>query len=60
MAQIELVNVRGNRVLPNLPLNLAMTQGDIWHVKPSSGSDSNTGKRPDVALKTLAKAQALA
>ena len=60
MSQIELVNVRGMRVLPNLPENLAFTQGNIWHVKPSSGSDSNTGKRPDAAFKTLLAAQAAA
>jgi hypothetical protein len=36
------------------------TQGDIWHVKPSSGGDGNSGKTPDKALKTLAKALELA
>lgn len=58
MAQIELVNVRGNRVLPIS--GLPFTQGDIWHVKPYSGSDGNTGKRPDAAFKTLAQALASA
>ncbi len=55
MPQVELINVRGDRVLP-LINPLAFTQGNIWHVKPYSGNDSNTGKRPDIAFKTLAKA----
>jgi hypothetical protein len=59
MAQVELVNVRGSRVFPNVP-ELAFTQGDIWHVKPYSGNDGNTGKRPDQALKTLSQAHTLA
>lgn len=29
------------------------TQGEIFHVKPYSGSDGNDGKSPDKALKTL-------
>ena len=58
--QIKLVNVRGSRVMPNLPDFLAFTQGDIWHVKPGTGSDSNTGGRPDRAFKTLKKAQSAA
>lgn len=33
-----------------------MTQGQSWFVKPYSGSDGNSGKRPDRAVKTLAKA----
>jgi hypothetical protein len=60
MAQVELVNVRGSRVMPTLPSWLAFTQGNIWHVKPYSGSDSNKGDRPDRALKTLSQAQTLA
>lgn len=39
---------------------LPSTQGNVWHVKPYSGSDSNTGKSPSRALKTLSRAQTLA
>jgi hypothetical protein len=41
----------GIPVLPNVPI--AFTQGNIWHVKPSSGLDGNDGTSPDKALKTL-------
>lgn len=37
-----------------------VTQGQAWHVKPSSGSDSNDGKSPATAFKTLAAAQSAA
>jgi hypothetical protein len=37
-----------------------MTQGQAWFVKPYSGNDGNSGKRPDRAVKTLAKALSLA
>ena len=60
MAQAKLINVRGNRVMPNLPPWLAFSHGDIWHVKPYSGSDSNPRDRPDRAVKTLVRAQAMA
>lgn len=46
--------------MPGLPSWLAFTSGNIWHVKPYSGSDSNTGKRPDMAFKTLTQAQSYA
>lgn len=59
MAQPQLINVKGTMLFPNIPY-LPFTAGDIWHVKPSSGNDGNTGKRPDQAVKTLAKALALA
>lgn len=36
------------------------TQGDVWFVKPYSGSDSNDGKTPSSALKTLSRAHTLA
>jgi len=52
--------VRGICVLPALPLNLAYTQGNIYHVMPYSGSDSNTGLSVDYPLKTLLQAQTLA
>lgn len=55
MAQPRLINVKGSMLFPNIP-HLAFTAGDIWHVKPSSGNDGNTGKRPDQAFKTLATA----
>jgi hypothetical protein len=51
---------RGISVLPALPYNLAYTQGQIYHVKPYSGSDSNDGLTVDSSLKTLAQAQTLA
>ncbi len=37
-----------------------VTQGNTYFVKPSSGSDSNSGKSPAKALKTLARAHTLA
>jgi hypothetical protein len=37
-----------------------MTQGTSYFVKPSTGSNSNDGKSPDTAVKTLAKALELA
>jgi len=50
----------GIPILPALPPWLAFTQGQIWHVKPSSGLDTNTGKSPRNAFKTLAAALAAA
>lgn len=41
---------------PVLPLNGFATQGNVYYVKPSTGSDGNTGKSPAKAFKTLAKA----
>jgi len=46
-------NVLGGLVLPS-------TQGNVWHVKPYSGSDGNDGKTPETAVKTLSKALTLA
>ena len=40
---------------PNLGGGI-VTQGNIWFVKPYSGSDSNDGKTPSTAFKTLAGA----
>ena len=37
-----------------------MTQGNVWFVKPSSGSDGYRGKTPRYPVKTLTKAKALA
>lgn len=37
-----------------------VTQGNSWFVKPYSGSNGNSGKSPDKAFKTLAKALAVA
>jgi hypothetical protein len=42
------------------PVGGIFTTGKVWFVKPSSGSDANTGKRPDQAVKTVAKAYSLA
>lgn len=41
-------------------LGALTTQGQVWHVKPSSGSDGHDGKTPDTAFKTLAYAHAVA
>lgn len=50
-------NRLGTPVYPSLPPQLAFTQGNIWHVKPYSGSDvNNSGKNPGSAFKTLANA----
>lgn len=54
----QLTKVLGIPVLPNVPL--PFTQGNIYHVKPSSGSDSNDGLSEGAALKTLARAQLVA
>jgi hypothetical protein len=37
-------------------LGIAGTQGKVWHVKPYSGNDGNTGDTPDTAYKTLTQA----
>lgn len=37
-------------------LGALATQGNVWHVKPSSGSDGHDGKTPATACKTLASA----
>jgi hypothetical protein len=47
---------QGTAILPALPPWLAYTQGDIWHVKPVNGLDTNSGKSPRMAFKTLAAA----
>lgn len=36
------------------------TQGNVWHVKPGTGSDGNSGKNADEALATLGEALTLA
>lgn len=47
----------GMPVLPSLPPELLYTQGNIWHVKPYSGSDvNNSGKNPQSAFKSLQRA----
>jgi hypothetical protein len=60
MSQPQLINVRGSRILPNLPIHLPFIPGNIIHVKPYSGSDDYYGDRPDHAVKTLVRAKALA
>lgn len=42
------------------PVNGLFTTGKVFFVKPSTGSDGNTGKTPNAAVKTLAKAVTLA
>lgn len=59
MSSTNLISVGGTRLFPNVP-ELAFTQGKVWHVKPYSGSNDNSGKTPNQAVKTLAKALALA
>lgn len=54
MSNISLTQIRGIPIMPHIP-ELPFTQGNIWHVKPSSGSDSNYGDHPDSAWKTLDK-----
>ena len=36
-----------------------MTQGNVYHVKPSTGSDGHSGTSPDEAVKTVSKALSL-
>lgn len=47
-------------MLTNLQLGfwnvLPSTQGKVWHVRPSGGSDYNPGDSPTMAFKTLKKA----
>jgi hypothetical protein len=43
-----------------VPVGSFLTQGNVWHVKPYSGSDGNDGKSPQYAFKTLSKALAMA
>ena len=43
-----------------VPVNSFLTTGKVYFVKPSTGSDGNTGKKPTSAFKTLAKAQSTA
>jgi len=54
--QKGLIKTRGIPIMPAIP-GLPFTQGDVWHVKPSSGSDSNHGDHPSSAFKTLSYAQ---
>jgi len=54
----QLTKILGIPMFPNV--GLPFTQGNIYHVKPSSGLDSNDGLSPDSALQTLARAQLLA
>ena len=43
-----------------IPSPATVTQGNIFYVKPYSGNDNASGKTPDKALKTLARALAMA
>ena len=52
--------VRGISVLPALPSWMTMTQGNIYHVMPYTGSDDNDGLSVDYPFKGLVKAQAAA
>lgn len=46
--------------LGGVPVGGPITQGHVYFVKPASGSDASSGKNPAQALKTLARALALA
>jgi hypothetical protein len=43
-----------------VPINEFMASGTVYFVRPSTGSDGNSGKTPSKALKTLAQALVLA
>jgi len=47
-------------MLPALPPWLAFTAGKIWHVKPYSGDNANSGRQPHTAFATLPAALAAA
>lgn len=50
-------NGNGVPVLPFLGPTLPFVPGNIWHVRPRTGSDVNSnGRRPDSAFKTLRQA----
>ncbi len=57
MAETNFDIVRANAFIG---LGGLLTQGDVWHVKPGSGSDGHDGKTANSAVKTLAKAHSLA
>jgi len=42
-----------------VPIGGLITQGDIYHLKPSNGNDSHNGKSLDAAIKTLSQAHTL-
>ena len=52
----NLINAGGINIMPTI-LELPFTAGNIYHVKPYSGSDSNYGDNQGSAFKTLAQAQ---
>lgn len=50
-------NGNGVPVMPYLGGSLPFVPGNIWHVRPRTGSDVNSsGRRPDSAFKTLRQA----
>ncbi len=53
MAWPLLPKVGGIPILPGMPVHLAFTQGNVYHVKPYTGSDGDTGLNPNNALKTV-------
>jgi hypothetical protein len=56
---LKLTLIRNVPVLPALPPWLAMTQGNIYYVRPRTGNDGSHGRDPDHALQSLDRAQAL-
>lgn len=55
--QPKLPSSGGISHLPNFPGHLGFIQGNVWHVRPKNGLDTNDGKSTRNAFKTLAKAQ---
>jgi len=53
-----MANLIKNRGIPIMPqiADLPFTQGNVYHVKPSSGNNGNTGDNEDCAFKTLSYA----
>jgi len=50
-----------SEILPGLANRFPAIAGDVWHVRPTNGDDTNhNGGSPDQAFKTLAKALASA
>lgn len=50
---LKLTLIRNTPVLPALPPWLAMTQGNIYYVKPYSGNDGSHGRDPDHACRSV-------
>lgn len=51
----NIITERGIPIMPQIP-GLPFTQGNVYHVRPGSGSDSNYGDHTDSAFKSLSQA----